>query len=68
MFNIDMLCGAGGVSEGIQWAFGRSPDIAIDHKPNAVVPHVVRALARAQFPESSPLKELDSESPKPTPK
>lgn len=35
----DYFAGAGGASTGIEQALGRSPDVAIDHCPNAVACH-----------------------------
>ena len=36
---VDLFAGAGGASEGIRQAFGRDPDIAINHDPIAVSMH-----------------------------
>jgi DNA (cytosine-5)-methyltransferase 1 len=36
---IDSFAGGGGASTGIEWATGRSPDIAINHSPEAVAMH-----------------------------
>lgn len=33
---VDSFAGGGGASTGIEWALGRSPDIAINHSPEAV--------------------------------
>lgn len=35
----DYFAGAGGASTGIEWALGRSPDVAIDHCEHAVRVH-----------------------------
>jgi DNA (cytosine-5)-methyltransferase 1 len=36
---VDSFAGGGGASTGIEWALGRSPDIAINHSPDAVAMH-----------------------------
>lgn len=36
---VDNFAGGGGASVGIEWALGRSPDIAINHDPQAVAMH-----------------------------
>jgi DNA (cytosine-5)-methyltransferase 1 len=36
---VDLFAGGGGTSLGIEWALGRSPDIAINHDPEAVAMH-----------------------------
>ena len=36
---VDNFAGGGGASLGIEWALGRSPDIAVNHDPEAVVMH-----------------------------
>lgn len=36
---IDNFAGGGGASLGIEWALGRSPDIAVNHNPEAVAMH-----------------------------
>ena len=36
---IDSFAGGGGASTGIEWALGRSPDIAINHSPAAIAMH-----------------------------
>ncbi len=38
---VDNFAGGGGASTGIEWALGRSPDIAINHDPEAVAMHRV---------------------------
>ena len=38
---IDMFAGGGGASVGIEMALGRSPDIAINHDPDAIRMHMV---------------------------
>lgn len=36
---VDSFAGGGGASLGIEWALGRSPDIAINHDPEALMMH-----------------------------
>lgn len=36
---VDNFAGGGGASTGMEWAIGRSPDIAINHDPQAVAMH-----------------------------
>lgn len=36
---IDSFAGGGGASTGIEWALGRSPDVAINHSPEAIAMH-----------------------------
>lgn len=36
---VDNFAGGGGASTGIEWALGRSPDIAINHSPEAIAMH-----------------------------
>ena len=36
---VDLFAGGGGASEGIRWATGREPDVAINHDPAAVSMH-----------------------------
>ena len=36
---VDVFCGGGGTSLGIEWAIGRSPDIAINHDDAAIEMH-----------------------------
>ncbi len=43
---VDSFAGGGGASLGIQWALGRSPDVAINHDREAI------ALHRANHPDS----------------
>ena len=38
---IDMFAGGGGASVGIEMALGRSPDIAVNHDPEAIRMHEV---------------------------
>lgn len=35
---VDLFAGGGGASEGIKQAFGRDPDIAVNHDAEAVAP------------------------------
>lgn len=37
---VDNFAGGGGASLGLEWALGRSPDIAINHDPEAVALHM----------------------------
>ena len=43
---VDCFAGGGGASLGIEWALGRSPDIAINHDPEALAMH------RANHPDT----------------
>lgn len=36
---VDIFAGGGGASTGIEWALGRSPDVAINHDPEAIAMH-----------------------------
>lgn len=36
---VDCFAGGGGASTGIEWALGRSPDIAVNHDPEALAMH-----------------------------
>lgn len=36
---VDSFAGGGGASTGIEWALGRSPDIAVNHDPEAIAMH-----------------------------
>jgi DNA (cytosine-5)-methyltransferase 1 len=38
---VDLFAGGGGASTGMEWALGRSPDIAVNHDPEAVALHQV---------------------------
>lgn len=38
---IDSFAGGGGASTGIEWALGRSPDIAINHDAEAIAMHAI---------------------------
>lgn len=37
---IDLFAGGGGASLGVEWALGRSPDVAVNHDPEAIAMHV----------------------------
>ncbi len=37
---VDLFAGGGGTSLGIEWAFGRSPDIAVNHDREAIAMHM----------------------------
>lgn len=43
---VDLFAGGGGASVGIEWAFGRSPDVAINHDKEAISMH------RANHPDT----------------
>jgi DNA (cytosine-5)-methyltransferase 1 len=49
---VDSFAGGGGASTGIELALGRSPDIAINHDPEAVALHVANHPASRHFCES----------------
>lgn len=36
---VDLFAGGGGASLGIEWALGRSPDVAVNHSANAITMH-----------------------------
>jgi len=38
---VDLFAGGGGASTGIEWALGRSPDIAVNHNKKAVLMHQI---------------------------
>src|SRR5438552_13034147 len=48
---VDNFAGGGGASLGIEWALGRSPDIAINHDEQAIAVH------RANHPTTDHLSE-----------
>lgn len=48
---IDNFAGGGGASTGIEWAMGRSPDIAINHNPEAVAMHKLNHPATKHYCE-----------------
>lgn len=49
---VDLFAGGGGASTGIEWALGRSPDIAVNHDPEAVSLHQVNHPHTKHFCES----------------
>lgn len=48
---IDSFAGGGGASTGIEWALGRSPDIAINHSPEAIAMHALNHPATKHYCE-----------------
>jgi DNA (cytosine-5)-methyltransferase 1 len=48
---VDNFAGGGGASVGIEWALGRSPDIAINHDPQAVAMHAANHPNTKHFTE-----------------
>ena len=49
---VDLFAGGGGASTGMEWALGRSPDIAVNHDPEAVALHQVNHPHTKHFCES----------------
>ena len=49
---VDLFAGGGGASTGIEWALGRSPDVAVNHDPQAVALHQVNHPHTKHFCES----------------
>ncbi len=49
---VDNFAGGGGASLGIEWAIGRSPDIAVNHDPEAVAMHAANHPTTRHFCES----------------
>lgn len=49
---VDNFAGGGGASTGIAWALGRSPDIAVNHDPEAVAMHSANHPDTRHFCES----------------
>jgi len=51
---VDGFAGGGGTSLGIEQALGRSPDIALNHDPEALAMHEVmaRAIVEANFEQA----------------
>ena len=49
---IDSFAGGGGASLGIEWALGRSPDIAINHDPEAIALHAANHPRTRHYCES----------------
>lgn len=48
---VDNFAGGGGASTGIEWALGRSPDIAINHDAQAVAMHAANHPSTEHFVE-----------------
>lgn len=48
---VDNFAGGGGASTGMEWALGRSPDIAVNHDPEAIAMHA------ANHPQTRHLQE-----------
>ncbi len=48
---VDIFAGGGGASHGIEIALGRSPDIAINHDPDAIEMHTANHPATRHFQE-----------------
>jgi DNA (cytosine-5)-methyltransferase 1 len=48
---VDSFAGGGGASTGIEWALGRSPDIAINHSPEAIAMHALNHPATRHYCE-----------------
>lgn len=49
---VDSFAGGGGASLGIEWALGRSPDIAINHDPEAIAMHAENHPATKHYQAS----------------
>jgi DNA (cytosine-5)-methyltransferase 1 len=49
---VDNFAGGGGASLGIEWAIGRSPDIAINHDPKAIAMHAANHPNTRHYCES----------------
>jgi DNA (cytosine-5)-methyltransferase 1 len=49
---VDNFAGGGGASTGIEWALGRSPDIAVNHDPEAVAMHAANHPRTRHYCES----------------
>lgn len=49
---VDSFAGGGGASLGIEWALGRSPDIAINHDPEAIAMHAANHPETRHYCES----------------
>lgn len=49
---VDAFAGGGGASLGIEWALGRSPDIAINHDPAAMSMHTANHPATLHLPHN----------------
>lgn len=49
---VDSFAGGGGASSGIEWALGRSPDIAINHDAEAIAMHKANHPTTRHYTES----------------
>jgi DNA (cytosine-5)-methyltransferase 1 len=49
---VDNFAGGGGASLGIEWALGRSPDIAVNHDPEALAMHAANHPETRHYCES----------------
>lgn len=49
---VDLFAGGGGASLGIEWALGRSPDVAINHDPEALAMHAANHPATFHLTEN----------------
>lgn len=49
---VDLFAGGGGTSEGIRWALGRDPDVAVNHDPIALAVHAANHPATRHYCES----------------
>lgn len=49
---IDNFAGGGGASLGIEWALGRSPDVAINHDAEAIAMHEANHPNTRHFTEN----------------
>jgi Site-specific DNA methylase len=49
---VDLFAGGGGASTGIEWALGRSPDIAVNHNKKAVLMHQINHPHTRHYCES----------------
>jgi DNA (cytosine-5)-methyltransferase 1 len=49
---VDNFAGGGGASLGIEWALGRSPDIAVNHDPEAIAMHTANHPETRHYCES----------------
>jgi len=49
---VDLFAGGGGASTGIEWALGRSPDIAVNHNKKAVLMHQINHPHTKHYCES----------------
>lgn len=49
---VDSFAGGGGASTGIEWALGRSPDVAIDHNAEALAMHAANHPATLHLCEN----------------